>query len=84
MLYRVHLHHERDSNNVVLTLWGTVKIYEMFENDRLEKTEGTIKNGQSKNTGNIGYTRHRTKTNKAKYTTQKTTKMRNTGPHQTT
>jgi hypothetical protein len=56
----------------------------MFENDRLEKTEGTIKNGQSKNTGNIGYTRHRTKTNKAKYTTQKTTKMRNTGPHQTT
>ena len=32
----------------------------------LEKNEGTIKNGQSRNTGNIGYTRHRTKTNKTK------------------
>ena len=28
---------------------------------RLEKTEGAIKNGQSNETGNIGYTRHRTK-----------------------
>ena len=28
---------------------------------RLEKTKGTIKNGQPRNTGNIGYTRHRTK-----------------------
>jgi hypothetical protein len=28
---------------------------------RLEKPEGAIKNGQSKETGNIGYTRHRTK-----------------------
>ena len=26
----------------------------------LEKTEGEIKNGQSRDTGNIGYTRHRT------------------------
>ena len=26
----------------------------------LEKTEGAIKNGQSRNTGNIGYTRDRT------------------------
>ena len=31
----------------------------------LEKTEVTIKNGQSRVTGNIGYTRHRTKTNQA-------------------
>ena len=31
---------------------------------KLEKTEGAIKNGQSRDTGNIGYTRHRTKTNK--------------------
>jgi len=30
----------------------------------LEKTEGAIKNGQSRDTGNIGNTRHRTKTNK--------------------
>ena len=28
---------------------------------RLEKTEGAIKNGQFRDTGNIGYTRHRTK-----------------------
>jgi hypothetical protein len=27
----------------------------------LEKTEGTIKNGQSRYTGNIGHTRYRTK-----------------------
>ena len=32
----------------------------------LEKTERAIKNGQSKETGNAGYTRHRTKTNKTK------------------
>ena len=31
----------------------------------LEKTEGAIKNVQSKDTDNIGHTRHRTKTNKA-------------------
>jgi hypothetical protein len=30
----------------------------------LEKTEGEIKNGESRDTGNIGHTRHRTKTNK--------------------
>jgi hypothetical protein len=29
--------------------------------ERLEKTKGAIKNGQSRDTGNIGYTRHRTK-----------------------
>ena len=28
---------------------------------RLEKTKGTIKNGQPRDTGNIGYTRHGTK-----------------------
>ena len=28
----------------------------------LEKTEEAIKNGQSRDTGNIGYTRHKTKT----------------------
>jgi hypothetical protein len=28
---------------------------------RLEKTQGQIKSGQSRDTGNIGYTRHRTK-----------------------
>ena len=42
--------------------------------------EGVIRNGQSRETGNIGYTRHRTKTNKTKNTTQKTRKMSNTDP----
>ena len=31
-----------------------------------EKTEGVIKNGQSRETGNIAYTRHKTNTNKIK------------------
>ena len=35
-------------------------------------------NGQSRDTGSIGYTRLRTKTNKAKNKTQKTKKMNNT------
>jgi hypothetical protein len=30
----------------------------------IEKTEGVIKNEQSRDTGNIEYTRHMTKTNK--------------------
>ena len=32
----------------------------------LEKTEGTIKNGQSRKTHNNSHTRHKTKTNKIK------------------
>jgi len=40
-----------------------------------------IKNGQSRDTGNIGCTRHRTKTSKTKNTTQKTKKMSNTDAH---
>ena len=39
------------------------------------KTEGAIKNGQSRDTCNIGHTGHRVKTNKTKYnTTYKTFK----------
>ena len=30
----------------------------------LEKTEGVIKNGQTRNTGSIGHIKHRKKTNK--------------------
>ena len=41
----------------------------------LEKPESATRNGQLKATSNIGYTRHRTKTTKAKHTTQKTEKM---------
>jgi hypothetical protein len=44
----------------------------------LEKTEGAIKNEQSRETGNIGQTRHMAETNNAKYTTHKTKKMSNT------
>ena len=32
-------------------------------------TEGAIKNGQSSETGNIGHTKHKTKTNKQKHNT---------------
>ena len=39
---------------------------------RLEKTKGTIKNGRSRDTDNIGYTRHRLKTNKTTNKTQNT------------
>ena len=45
----------------------------------LEKIEVAIKNGQSRDTGNIGYTRHRTKTNKTKSTTQKTKRLADFG-----
>jgi len=37
----------------------------------LEKTEGAIKNRQPRETGNIGYTRHSTKTNKNENTHRK-------------
>jgi hypothetical protein len=45
----------------------------------LVKTEGTIKNGLSRDTGNIGHKRHRTKTNKTK-NKQKTNKIVNADP----
>ena len=35
----------------------------------IENTIGARKNGQSRETGNIGYTRHKKKTNKTKNTT---------------
>jgi hypothetical protein len=44
----------------------------------VEETEGAIKNGQSRDTGNIGYTKHRTKTNKTKNTPQKNKAASNT------
>ena len=44
----------------------------------MEKTEAAIKNEQSRETGNIGETRHMAETNNAKYTTHKTKKMSNT------
>jgi Sec-independent protein translocase protein TatA len=47
---------------------------------RLEKIKGAIKNGQSRETANIGYTRQRMKTNTTNNTTQKTKMMSNTDP----
>jgi hypothetical protein len=38
----------------------------------LEKTAGAIKNGQSRDNGNIGHTRHRTNTNKTQNRTRTT------------
>jgi DNA-binding transcriptional regulator YiaG len=43
----------------------------------LEKIEGAINNGQSRKTGNVGYTRNRTKTSKAKHTAKKPNTMSN-------
>ena len=56
-------------NLVISHEWGNDRIVCITT---LEKTERVIKNGQSRDTDNIGYARHRTKTNKAKHTTQKT------------
>ena len=39
------------------------KRYHTVGNKRLKKSEGAIKNEQSRETGNIGHTRHMTKTN---------------------
>ena len=53
-------------NNVywIQVLWDQRLAY------MLEKTEGAIKNGRSRETDNIGCTKHKTKTNKAKSATQ--------------
>jgi len=44
---------------------------------RLEKTKGAIKNGQSRETGNIGYTRHRIKVRENQRDNQEWTIQRN-------
>ena len=50
--------------------------------ETLEKTESAIKYGKFRETGNIGYSRHRMKTKKTpkKTITQKTKKMSNRDP----
>ena len=45
--------------------------------------KGAIKSRQSRGIDNIGYTRHRKKTNKTKITTQKTKKKSNMAPPKT-
>ena len=51
----------------------------------LEKAEGAIKNGQSRDTGNNGHTRHMSKTNKTEnhYPTQKPKTINKTDPTKT-
>ena len=44
---------------------------------RLEKTKGAIKNGQCRETGNTGYTRHRTKVRENQRSNQEWTIQRN-------
>jgi len=44
----------------------------------VEKTEASTKNGQSRYTGNIGYTGYRTKTHKLSRSKKTTEKMSNT------
>ena len=44
---------------------------------RLEKTEGAIRNGQSGETDNIGYTRHRTKVREIRRDNREWTIQRN-------
>jgi len=52
-----------------------------LEFQTLEKTKGATKNGHSRDTGKIGYTRHRMKTKEKKHnTTQKTKKMSKMDP----
>jgi hypothetical protein len=41
---------------------------------RRQTKQGAIKNGQSRETGNIGNTRHRMKTNKTQHTTESKTR----------
>jgi hypothetical protein len=47
------------SNPETLVTYGT-----QDTGQRVEKTQGQIKNGKSRDTGNIRYTRHRTKVRK--------------------
>jgi hypothetical protein len=43
---------------------------------RVEKTKGTMKNGQPRDTGNIGYIRHRTKVRENQRDNQEWTSQR--------
>ena len=58
------------------------KIVKVTRQLKIQETKWAINNEQSRETGNIGYTRHRTKTSKAKNKTQKKKKDEQYGPHQ--
>ena len=58
--YGSYLDWEKGCIYSVISTWNKVIQY------MLENTKGAIANGQSRETGNVGHTRHNTKTNKAK------------------
>jgi hypothetical protein len=53
--------------HIQLFLFSYVVIYCGRKGDRTENTEGAIKNGQSRETDNIGYTRRRQNKNKTEH-----------------
>jgi hypothetical protein len=55
-----------DNPETLVTLGTKDTVHTVVIKKTLEKTEGVSKNGQSRTIDNIGYTRDRTKTNKAK------------------
>jgi hypothetical protein len=62
---------------ILLVFFNEVCCQKYIKKKTLENTEWEITNGKSRDAGNIGHTRHRTKTNKIKpksqhNTTQKT------------
>jgi hypothetical protein len=65
--------------NVIYMQFNLIFTWLLYTNVRETRRDNQIKNGQSRETGNIGYTRHKTKTNKNKKTTShKTKNMSNT------
>jgi hypothetical protein len=51
-------------------------LYHVDNEKTLEKAEGEIKNGKSRQTGNIGYTRHRANGRQTKQQTQQRLHLR--------
>jgi hypothetical protein len=63
----------------MVTIDATLKQNEVLHfgcKQTLEKTEGPIKKGQSRDTSNIGQTRHMTMTNKTKKSQQNTENLK--------
>ena len=58
-------------NLVSSCIWKERKTNKQYSIQTLEKTESAIKYGKSRETGNIGYSRHRMKTNKKPKKTQR-------------
>jgi len=61
---------ERKRTKLQTMIYKTLLIALTITENNRDNTEWVIQKGQSRETGNIGYTRHKTKTNKAKHTTQ--------------